>query len=158
MECSELHIFHDLVLDKNVNDNACSTPLLHEVLDVNHNMLMLGIGLYRNKFSHICVKHHYYPKHDILCLYFFLLALFLYFPLSITPCLRCSLDICFWDCLARLTSLFCLQECIRICESIFLIPVFEHLTLIDKYRACPWRWYHRPPLFQALVYLYINQL
>ena len=46
MVCGKLHIFHNLVLDKNVNDNAYPTPLLHEDLDVNQKMVMLGIGCY----------------------------------------------------------------------------------------------------------------
>ena len=44
MECDKLHIFHDLSLNRNVNYNAYSTPLLHEVLDVDHKMVMLVIG------------------------------------------------------------------------------------------------------------------
>ena len=44
MECGESHICHDLVWDKNVNDNAYSNPLIHEALDVDHNTLILGIG------------------------------------------------------------------------------------------------------------------
>ena len=54
MVCGKLNICHDLVLDKNVNNNAYSTPLLHEALDVDHKMVMLGIGWYHNKF-HIFV-------------------------------------------------------------------------------------------------------
>ena len=68
MECGESHICHDLVSDQSINDNACSTPLLHEALDVDHKMVILGIGLYYNKFSHLCLQHQYYPEHDILCL------------------------------------------------------------------------------------------
>ena len=36
MLCGELHICHDLFLDQNVNDNAYSTPYLHEAYDVDH--------------------------------------------------------------------------------------------------------------------------
>ena len=57
MVFGELHICHDLILDQNVNDDAYSTPLIHEALDVNHKMVMLGIGLYHNIFSHLCVQH-----------------------------------------------------------------------------------------------------
>ena len=71
MVCGELHILHDLVLDKNVSGNAYSTPLLHEVLDVDHKIIMLGIGLYHNTFSHLCVQHQHYPEHDTLCLSIF---------------------------------------------------------------------------------------
>ena len=69
MVCGKLHICHDLVLDQTVNDNAYSTPFLHEYLDVKHQMLMLGIGWYYNKFSHLCVQHQHYTEHDTLCLY-----------------------------------------------------------------------------------------
>ena len=44
MVCGKLHICHDLVLDKKLNGNAYSTPLIHEALDVDHKMAMLGIG------------------------------------------------------------------------------------------------------------------
>ena len=54
MVCGVLNIFHDLDLDQTVNDNAYPTPLLHEALDVNHRMTMLGIGWYHNTF-HIFV-------------------------------------------------------------------------------------------------------
>ena len=53
MVCGEFHIFNDLVLDQNVNNNAYPTPLLHESLDVNPKMIMLGIGWYHNIFSHL---------------------------------------------------------------------------------------------------------
>ena len=68
MVCGELHIFRDLDLDKNINDNAYPTPLIHEALDVNHKMVMMGIGLYCNTFSHICVQYQHYPEHDTLCM------------------------------------------------------------------------------------------
>ena len=35
MVCGKLHICHDLFLDQNVNNNAYSTPLIHELLDLN---------------------------------------------------------------------------------------------------------------------------
>ena len=76
MELGELHIFHELVLDQNINDHAYSTNLLHEALDVDHKMAILGIGLYHNTFSRICVKHKHYPERDILCLSIFLMASF----------------------------------------------------------------------------------
>ena len=69
------------VLDQNVNDNAYSTPLLHEALYVDHKMVMLGIGLYHNIFTHICVQHQHYPEHDIICLSIFFYFLFFHiFP------------------------------------------------------------------------------
>ena len=78
IKCGESHICHDLVLDQNVNDNAYSTPLLHEALDVDHKMVILGIGLYCNTFSRIFVQHQNYPEHDIICLYIFFYWLFFY--------------------------------------------------------------------------------
>ena len=68
MEFSELHICHDLVLDQNVNDNAYSNPLIYEDLDVDHKMVMLGIGFYHNIFLHLCVQHQHYPEHNTICL------------------------------------------------------------------------------------------
>ena len=67
MVCGELHICHDLILDQNVNDNAYSSFLRHEALDVDHKILILVIGLYHNIFSLICVQYHHYPEHDTLC-------------------------------------------------------------------------------------------
>ena len=67
MVCGELYIFHDLFLDQNVNDNAYSTLLLHKALDVDHKMVMQGIGWYQNKFSHLCVQYNNYPENDTLC-------------------------------------------------------------------------------------------
>ena len=84
--CGKLHICYDLLLDQNVNDNAYSTSFIHEALDVDHKMAMMGIGWYHNIFSHICVQHQYYSEQ------FLLLDFFLYFPWSMTTCLRCSLD------------------------------------------------------------------
>ena len=71
MVCGKLHICHDLVLDKNVNNNSYSNPLLHEALDVGQQMVILGIGLYLNTFSHLCVQHQHYPEQGILYLYIF---------------------------------------------------------------------------------------
>ena len=76
--CGELHIFHDLVLDQNINDNSYSTPLLHEALDVNHIMVMMGIGLYYNISSLLSVQNQHYPEHDTLCLSIFFNCIFSY--------------------------------------------------------------------------------
>ena len=76
MLCGEFHIFRDLVLDQNVNDNAYSNPLRREALDVDHKMVILGIGLYHNTFSLLCVKHQHYTEHDTLCLLIFFYWLF----------------------------------------------------------------------------------
>ena len=39
-------------------------------------MVMLGIGLYRNTFSHIYVQHQHYPIHDTIFLSIFFYWLF----------------------------------------------------------------------------------
>ena len=129
MVCGEFHVFHYLDLDQNVNNNAYSTPLLHEDLDVNHKMEILGIGWYYNTFSHICLQHQHYPEHDNLCLFIFFYWVFPVFTWSIYPCLRCSFDRSFWKSLARLTSFFGMQECIRICESNDFDPVIWTLDI-----------------------------
>ena len=77
MECRESHICHELVLDQKINDNFCSSPLIHDALDVDYKMVILGIGLYHNTFSHIFVQHKHYPEHDIICLSIFFYWLFL---------------------------------------------------------------------------------
>ena len=50
MVYGELYILPFLVLDQNVNDNAYSTPLRHEVLYVDQKMIILGIDLCYNNF------------------------------------------------------------------------------------------------------------
>ena len=50
MECVEYHICHEQVLDKNVNGNTYSAPLLHAALDVDHKVVIMVIGLYHNTF------------------------------------------------------------------------------------------------------------
>ena len=72
MVCDELNICHDLVLYQKVIDNAYSTPLHHEALDVEHQMVILGIVLYHDVFLLLFVQHQYYPEHDTLCLSVFL--------------------------------------------------------------------------------------
>ena len=76
MVCGKFHIFHALDSDQNINDNAYPTPLLHKALDVNHRMLMLGIGWYHNTFSYLCVKHQNYPEHDTIYLSIFFYWIF----------------------------------------------------------------------------------
>ena len=78
MEYGESHICHELVLYQNVNDNAYSTPLLHEALEVDHKMLILGIGLYHNKIYHLCAKHQHYPEQDTLCMFILFHWIFFY--------------------------------------------------------------------------------
>ena len=76
MVCGELHICHELVLYLKLNDNAYPTPLIHEALDVNHKMVILGIGCYHNTLSHICVQHQHYSEHDTLCMSIFFYWMF----------------------------------------------------------------------------------
>ena len=80
MVWGKFHICRDLDSDQNVYDNAYPTPLLHEALDVNHKMVMLGIGWYHNTISHICVQHQHYPEHDTLCLSILFHWIFCCFP------------------------------------------------------------------------------
>ena len=71
MVYGEFHRHHYLVLNQNANDKAYSTPLRHEVWNVDNKMLMLVIVLCYNTFSNICVKHQQYPEHDTLCMSIF---------------------------------------------------------------------------------------
>ena len=134
MVCGQFHICHDLALYQNVNDNYYSTPLLHEVLDVEHKMAMMGIVWYQNIFSHLFVQHQHCPKHYTLCIYIFFYWLFSYiFPdqwlrvyndpwTDVFGIIYPDWHHCF-VCFSRLTSLFCVQEYIRICESNVFDPV-----------------------------------
>ena len=73
--------FHDLVLDQSINDNSYSTVFLYGALDMDHKMVILGIGLYHNTFSHLCVQHQHYNEHDTL----YLSILFYWIFLCISP-------------------------------------------------------------------------
>ena len=53
MVYGELHILPYIVLDKNANDNAYSTLLGHEVWNVDQKIIIKGIGLCYNTFSHL---------------------------------------------------------------------------------------------------------
>ena len=46
-------------IEYHVQDNAYSTPFLHEDLDVDHKMVILGIGWYHNTFSDLSVQHQH---------------------------------------------------------------------------------------------------
>ena len=94
-----------------------------------------------------------------LSIHFILLTLYLYLSRSITSCLRCYLDDGFWNYLAILTSFFCVQECIRICESNVFSPGSLILD-IDwyMYNACKWHLDYQPLLWHEQVNLYLDQL
>ena len=67
----KFHLYPYLCLDQSANDNAYSTPLRHEVWNVDHKMIIIGIYLCYNTFSHLCVKHQYYPEDDTVFLSIF---------------------------------------------------------------------------------------
>ena len=102
--------------DPKLNDNAYSPPLLHEALDVNHKMVMLAIGLYHNKFSHLFVQHQNHPEHDTLCLsilfYWIFFCIYLINDSMFTMVLRhMFLEFC-----SQNDIIFGVKECIRIRE------------------------------------------
>ena len=72
----ELQIYHDLVLDQNANYNAYSPPLRHEVWNLYHKMIILGIDLCYNTLSHIGLKQKHYREHDTFCLSIFFPRIF----------------------------------------------------------------------------------
>ena len=80
MVYSKLHRHHYLVLYQNASDNAYSSLLRHEVCMVDHKMVMLGIDFCYNKFSHLCVKHQYYPENITVCMYIFFPYVFSIWP------------------------------------------------------------------------------
>ena len=69
MVYGELHIYHYLVLNQNANNNAYLTPLRHEVWNVEHKFIILGVYLCYNTFLHLGVKNQNYPEHDTVCMY-----------------------------------------------------------------------------------------
>ena len=152
MACGEFHICHDLVLDQNVDANYYSTLLLDEALDLDHKMLILGIVLYHDAFSHLCVKHNNYPEHDIL----YLCILFYWVFLCTFPDKWLHVFNAFYK---YFLGFFSQTDIIVLCEMMhenmwinFFIPVVEHLTLIDIYNTCRWHWEHWPPLCHVQVH------
>ena len=123
MVCGELQICHDLVLDQNVNDNAYSTHLIHEALYLDHKMVILEIGLYKNKCSHLSVQHQYYTEHDIICVSILFYSLFLFPPLINDSMFTMLIRQMFCNYLSILTSLFCVEE---FTNKMFLVPLDEH--------------------------------
>ena len=135
MVCGKLHICHDLVLDQNVNYNAYSTLFIHEVLDVDHKIVMLGIVWYHNTFSHICVQYHNYPEHDTICLSIFFYWIFSYIlPDRWLHVYKFSLDMFFWDFFPDFKSVVC-KNALEYVNQIFLILEVEHYTLMYIYIA-----------------------
>ena len=117
----KLHIHHYLVLDQNANDNSFSTPLRHEVWNVDHKMVIMGIDLCYKIISHIGVQHQHYPEHDTACL-----SIFFPWnsppPWSNTPFLRCLFFRWCWNSLTKLISYFWLPVWICIQESNLFDP------------------------------------
>ena len=115
--CGEFHICHDLVLDQNANDNAYSTPCLHKALDMNHKMVMMGIGCYHNTFSHLYMQHQHYPEQDTLFCPFYLIVY-----LSVSSLINDSMSTIIFrqiglDFFGQTDITFGVQERIRIYES-----------------------------------------
>ena len=81
MVCSEFHIWHDLVLDQNANHNAYSTTLIHEDLDVDHKMVIIGTSLFHNTFQILVCNISIIPN---MIFYFYPLYFtgyfYIYFP------------------------------------------------------------------------------
>ena len=60
----ELHKHHYLIWNKNASDNNYSSLLRHDICNVDHKMVILGINFCHNTLSHICMQHQNYPEHD----------------------------------------------------------------------------------------------
>ena len=82
-----LKVYHNPSLVKHwctyniVTWNAASCTYVMTQFGIKTQMVMLRIGFYHNKFSHICVKHQHYPEHDILCMSVFFYWIFSIFSL-----------------------------------------------------------------------------
>ena len=119
------------------NDNAYSTPLHHEVWNVEHQMVFPGINLCYNTFSHriffcICPDqwHHFCG------------ALFS----SVVGIHYLNLNHCFgWQYVFASRNQICLFQ------------VVEHWTLFNMYNAYKQIWVHLQHLFHAQVHISLNQ-
>ena len=112
-----LHILPYLFLDQNANNNAYSAPLRHEVWNVDHKRVVLGIYLCYNTFSHLWVPSQHYPEYDTFFLSIFFMNIFLGFTWSMAPFWRCYSSRWFLNLWGKLTSLFSVLVFILICES-----------------------------------------
>ena len=114
MVCEKLHICHDLVLYQNVNGYAYSTPLRHEASDVDHKMVMLGIGWYHNTFSLIFVQLQNYSEYDTLCLSILFYWIFSVLALINESMFTMIIRQMFLELFSHTGIIFCVQECTRI--------------------------------------------
>ena len=159
MVYGEFHTHHCLVLDQKENINAYSTPLRHEVCNVDHKMVMQGIDLFYNILSHLCVKHKHYPEHDTVCLsIFFPLIIYFILPDQRHHICECSFVRCCWNSFARITSSFWLPLCIFIWES----NLFDTLSWTLEINWCIYNSHqhnlvHLQPLYHDQVHLCLDQ-
>ena len=108
----ELHIYPYLFLDQNAYDNAYSTSLRHEVWNMDHKMILLGIH------SHMFLFNVSIILNMILSFCpFYLHESFLGFSWSMTTSLWYFFVRCSWNSLAKHTSYFWVPVCILICET-----------------------------------------
>ena len=120
-------MFHGLVLDQNVNDNAYSTPLLHEALDVDHQMVMLVIGWYHNTFSNLCVQNQHYPEHDTLCVSILFYWVFSHISLMKESVFTVPLRHIFLELFRQTDTLFLVcKNALEYVNQMFLILEVEH--------------------------------
>ena len=122
MVYDKLHILPLLVLDQNENDNAYSTPLHHEVWNVEQKIIIPEIDLCYNKSSHLCVQRQNYPEHDTLCLSIYFHERLFRFPLINDTIFLVLFIRCSWSSWAKLTSYFSVPVCIWICELNLIDP------------------------------------
>ena len=155
----ELHILSYLVLDQKSNDNAYSAPLRHEVWNVYHKRVMLGID---------CVTIHFqiFELHSSIILnmilYFCPFSFhesFFNFPWSMAPLWRSYSSIWSLNYWAKLKSLFSVPVCILTCESNLTDPGSWTLDINWYiYNAYQQNWVHQPLLSHIQVHLHPDQL
>ena len=156
----ELYIYHYLVLYQNVIDNAYSTPLRHEFWNVDYNIVMLGINLCSNTFSHLVVQHQNCPVHDNVCLYIlFPLIVFVFYLINETIFALLFFQIVLkclsWNYIIVMVSSVHLHLEIKYVWSRKFNSVHQFLYIYNAYQH---HWFYLQPLCHAQVHLCLNQL
>ena len=100
------HTCHGLVWYKKEFPNSYLTRIHHVGCFVYQETATQENGLLYNTSSRIYDQHLYYIEHYTPCYSIFFTWFFVCFTLSKIPRLRDSLDKCFWNHCAKLTSAF----------------------------------------------------
>ena len=154
-----LHIYPRLVLDQNANYHAYSTPLCHEVWNVDHKIIILGIKLCYNTYSHIGVQQQHYPEYDTVCMsIFFSWVIFcIFLDQWHHLCGNCLSDVVIIPEL-NVHHLFGCECAFAYVNQICFIQGVEQWTSIDICSTYQHHWVNLSLLFHSQVHLCLYQL